>query len=127
MHHSAGRSLPYELLLNKHFKNMTLRFTRTTGRTERGLQSEASLHITTGIERLGQVNFQGWQIGITHRQVAIMSPRSQYTASIRAMGMQQPILLSGFATNDAALQAAKDWITLRSDAPSRIPASKRRR
>jgi hypothetical protein len=107
---------------------MTLRFIRTSGRSERGLPTQSAMHLTTGIERVEQTQHAGWKIEITHRQVGMLAPRSQYTASIRALGMQQPVLLSGFASHAAALQAGKEWINLRSNASrNAVPAPKRLR
>ena len=107
---------------------MSLRFVKqgTAGRSERGLPGESALRMTTGIERISEESYQGWQIEITHRQVGVIAPRSQFTASIRLAGMQQPHIFSGFASHSAALEAAKSWIQLRFDSAHRFAPVRKR-
>ena len=95
-------------LLQRGLRTMSLRFVKqgTAGRSERGLPGESALRMTTGIERISEESYQGWQIEITHRQVGVIAPRSQFTASIRLAGMQQRMV--GWRSSKRANHAVLD-------------------
>lgn len=74
------------------------------------------LNPPTGVETVAREKIGPWQVEVTYRRLGVTVRRDQFNATLRRDAPEREEALSGFATKEAALAAARRRITALTDA-----------
>ena len=74
------------------------------------------LNPPTGVETVAREQVGPWQIEVTCRRLGVTVRRDQFNATLRRTSPEREEALTGFATKEAALAAARRRVTVLDDA-----------